>query len=309
MNRTPAGALFSNCVRSVLGVLPGSSLTIPFADFVLKGIGVAETATTPKPGKMSAVTKFFGCSGNFEIFPVNLGSGSMLGCTRLEGDSGTRVWTPRYPFVRISGLTAEYSPTNELAHYAGRVVMGWIPYTTPTAKAFYRDATQIPSFRDVIDIPGAACADAKTQFSIQCRLSGFCAQPLPPDEALGQLVISYENNSRTSGEMLTPSECAPSIQLRAKMSSRAGYEHEIVVGTVETAYDHYHFRDNVSDLLKPYACRIFIANIKSRGAVMFENDKQFKCEYDTNTKSCTLTGNASTYITRNRLPIEAMAIE
>ncbi|VDP24808.1 unnamed protein product [Heligmosomoides polygyrus] len=124
-------------IRSLLGVLPGSSITTPIADFFFKSLALDKMSSLV--GKiLTSTSKCYGAGATVELYPVSIAAGSPIGAvakaTATLADS--RVWISRSPFVRISNLQVRLVPTTMQRAVSGSVAIGWIPYTTEDAQQF-----------------------------------------------------------------------------------------------------------------------------------------------------------------------------
>lgn len=246
----------SNGIRTVLAAMPGSSIIAPFLDIAFRsfGLSVASRRDTKSPNTIQMASSFFGVGAVFEILPANLGAGSTLGIVVTNPYTAThpgfRSWAPRAPFLTVSNLTVRFVPTNEQRYLSGMVAMSWVPYTTDSAREWYRAIRQVPTYRDVVAIPGAIQGRPTDPLLLRCVLSGYSALPRKPDEPLGLVFCAFIDNARSGSSQLSPADFSGEFEVSGTIHTIGGYPHEFEAGQFtagKSTYDDV-IPDHMADL-------------------------------------------------------------
>lgn len=202
-------------VRTLLGVMPRSSITVPIADFVFRSLALSSNITVvhSHQSTASADAVCFGVGGTVQVYPVNICAATNLGAVSYATSGsypGRRIWMSRTPYVKVTNLRLTIVSTTLQRSQSGLLAVGWVPFTTDTAEEWYRNTTFIPSYRDVTELPSHVVGKP---LYLNCPLRGFCAQPRSPNDALGRILLSYLDNARTSSSQLTAEDFSCEIQM------------------------------------------------------------------------------------------------
>lgn len=295
VRRTGVGSAIASGVRTVLGVLPGSAITTKLADVVFKMFGVAVDGVRVDGSKFEANASHFGCSTVFEVMPVNVAANTNLGaiCSVQDPSDASvniRGWLPRFPFTRVRSLTVRFVPTHPVRNSSGMVAMAWTPYTTDGAKTWYRNQLRIPTFRDVINMPGAVQGKPGDVISLRCNISGYAGLPRLPSDEIGLIHFAHQDNSHTGGDMIKPDEFSGQFEISGTVESLACYPHEVAIPDFKDKEER--FADKIWDQLNVFAARYdSCGSGVPSGIAHLKQGSGFSCTYDPTTGKCAVKGN------------------
>lgn len=204
-------------VKSVLGVLPGSTFTAPLADFLFKSIGWTTSIYLTSP---IADVSIYGLGGCFDIQPRTLGSG-LPGYAELDNapiTSGLRLTTNLTDF-RISHLRARLVTCGP-ASSSGFVYFGYEPFVRGD------EPLSVPTITPAYVMNMAQSTKCKIGSSCSLRYyarftDGLAYQFTGAETSVGRFVICYEDLSRTEFTEFTANDFQCQIELKGNVVARS----------------------------------------------------------------------------------------
>lgn len=193
---TGFGGLIARGVRTLLSVLPGSSLTTGIADFVFKSLGYSKVLSVI--GNEVEVT--FQATGLTALFHLKLKDILFESFTH-----GVRVnaeeWDSNYSAGRLMSLCVKVIPQAPTGQQRGQWALCFIPFRTNDDEYYYNNKSQGMLYEQLKMIPGARSAQANkpmhVMFSPRSN-DGRLNFDLDLNKEIGAVGIAFDQTNRSS---------------------------------------------------------------------------------------------------------------
>lgn len=179
------GRLIARGVRSVVSVLPGSTLTAPIVDFVLRGFGYGKVKIDKEQSVVSDL-RVIGLYGGCELTYTSLLCNSRATVLNGYAEDGRRQALCNYDECRLIEVEIILTPSNKVSSRSGNVAMAFQPYFTSEYLAAAPDLAAI-NFETMrrfhLSVSGPSIAPLKLRFRPRPQ-DGYCFNFQPVDQSI-----------------------------------------------------------------------------------------------------------------------------
>lgn len=208
---TPLSGLIARGIRTLISVLPGSTLLKGVADFIFSAYGYTPAVLPDKDGKVQAKMQLTGLCAMFHVALKDiLYDSSTHGVRNLNGG-----WTTNYGSGVLKSVTITVIPDSAQGEKRGSMAIGFIPFRTKSEANYYNDKPKPMSYEQLKDLPGSkSCPVGIGTLTITFTVrpaDGRLTTDMMLDEEIGAVFICFDNTSRTSYGNFTPEEFSATV--------------------------------------------------------------------------------------------------
>lgn len=232
---TGYGGLIARGVRTLLSVLPGSTLTTGIADFVFKSLGYT-SSLEGNLNKFAADIKVTALTANFHIAAKDILFDSYThGCK-----TDLVTWASNYQAGRVRSVTIKVVPETPMGEVRGILGLAFIPFRNQEENTWYDSHNAGVLIEQLKRIPGAKTGPAGKPLSITFR-------PGPSDgdlnfdvrlaREIGAVLIAFDQTSRDAYGMFTADQFSAMVYVSGIIELRRPQEEPYTIKYTRTIDD------------------------------------------------------------------------
>lgn len=214
---TSLGTVMTSAVRSLIGLIPGSSALKVIADF---GYKMLMTAKTIEDGVMKAEGNVYGLSTCLypslavclRDSPILTRAGKELNTNFLDG--------------KLRSFTVTVEPTNVMGKRSGNWALLFTPYRNTGDHDKYKEEMKsvVPGIPELMRHPGVVAdrADRPLTLTFRPRVEdGVIGLYLPLASAFGMICVAYQEENRDSWNEFSAEEFSCRVRMSATAALRS----------------------------------------------------------------------------------------
>lgn len=221
------GTILHKGIRSILSVLPGSSLTTKAADLIFRSLGWSDNLISSS-GQVTADVRFTGLTTTFRITPSALMCDCANASTTVNETTPNDEWrsiTTNYQLSRVVHFKVTASNAGPSSAH-GQWIMAFWPFQSVSVEDMLpfsvNECRAAPFY-----VEGPSSKTLTLKYYVPASnlyLRGFGTHL----RTVGVVTIVYLETNRSRYEQLTPADFDPNIELKFLSSHRRIYTHFIL---------------------------------------------------------------------------------
>lgn len=215
------GRLIASGVRTLLGVLPGSTITAPIADFIFKSLNVSSSNPTGTSPVFVFDTTFpIMLSGQFSISPAVIFYASR---GAIQVPSALQEVSSVFSMARVLECTVRVIPTNAEGLRNGELILGLQPRFSIDQPSPATKIMDLPNSISSLYLSVRGTGDKPLTLRYRPRLSdGRTFNFMSMKDTFADVAVIYSQPVRASYGNFTVSDFSAQVEVRGRLELRGG---------------------------------------------------------------------------------------